>query len=288
LTRRLALSKTQYQVAAGGRVEIEAPQDSLVFMRRAEHRTARTTMQSSRSFALAREDQKDALLLGVPFTTPPGDYVVAIRFVDDVAEERAATISLRVEPFVLPQASPSPPVVLLDGFQVSATSSCPMSKDSSGTFGNLQSYLSGPPNSLPPDNIYFFENCTECPNCSIEQLGAKLAAFLNSLPVAQVDVVAHSMGGLIIRSYLAGKQFSGGFSPPLLPKIRKAVFIATPHFGSFRADGLLASILFGTGAQANAMKRGSAFLWDLATWNQFGDDLRGVEVPLRTSEPAPW
>jgi uncharacterized protein (TIGR03437 family) len=174
-------------------------------------------------------------------------------------------------------------VVLLDGFQVSITSSCPMSNDSTGTFGNLESYLSGSPNFAPV--VYFFENCTECPNCAIEQLGTDLGVFLNSIqysngaPVPQVDEIAHSMGGLIVRSYLSGKQqLSGAFSPPLTPKIRKAVLIGTPHFGSFQADSGLADILFGSGSQVNEMKRGSQFIWDLATWNQFGDDLQGTDA----------
>jgi triacylglycerol esterase/lipase EstA (alpha/beta hydrolase family) len=152
-------------------------------------------------------------------------------------------------------------VVLLDGWQLSLTNSCPMSSNSSGTFDNLQSYLLGSPNFVPV--VYFFENCTECPNCSIEQLGADLQAFLNSLSVPLVDVVAHSMGGLIVRSYLSGKQSaSGAFSPPATQKIRKAAFLATPHFGSFQADSL-----FLAGVQTDEMKRGSQFAWDLARWN---------------------
>jgi hypothetical protein len=51
------------------------------------------------------------------------------------------------------------------------------------------------------------------------------------------------------------------------------VFLATPHFGSFQADSL-----FLAGVQTDEMKRGSQFAWDLATWNQFGDDLRGVDA----------
>jgi len=125
----------------------------------------------------------------------------------------------------------------LDGFQLG---SCPIPVASSNTFGNLQTYLSGAPNNISP--IYFFEHCTECPSCVIEQLSGMLATFLNSLPYPQVDVVAHSMGGLIVRSYLSGKQTSG-FSPPLTQKISKAVFIASPHFGAFATDFLLSDIL---------------------------------------------
>jgi hypothetical protein len=96
------------------------------------------------------------------------------------------------------------------------------------------------------------------------------------MSVSQVDVVAHSMGGLIVRAYLAGKQTSG-FSPPSAQKIRKAVFIASPHFGAFATDFDLAE-LFATGTQTNEMKPGNQFVWDLGTWNQLGDDLRGVDA----------
>jgi pimeloyl-ACP methyl ester carboxylesterase len=58
--------------------------------------------------------------------------------------------------------------------------------------------------------VYFFDNC-ECPNCTIEQLAEDFSQVLNLIrydngePVPRVDVVAHSMGGLIV-AYLAGKQ----------------------------------------------------------------------------------
>jgi triacylglycerol esterase/lipase EstA (alpha/beta hydrolase family) len=44
--------------------------------------------------------------------------------------------------------------------------------------------------------------------------------------------MGHSMGGLIIRSYLAGKREDGTFAPPFNHRIRKAVFIGTPQFGT--------------------------------------------------------
>lgn len=270
----LAVNRQQYTVAAGERIAIDAPPGELAFMRSAKTRIARA---SDRTFPIAPERNGGRMLLGVPLTTEPGDYAISLSFVDDAKEERTATIRLTVEPFAQPAAaSVVPPVVLLDGFQLSLSGACSMSSDSSGTFGNLQTYLQGSPNNVP--NVYFFENCTECPGCSMEQLGADLAAFLNKLPAPQVDVVAHSMGGLIVRAYLAGKQaVSGIFSPPATQKIRKAVFVATPHFGSFQADSPLAAVL-GSSTQLTEMKRGSQFAWDLATWNQFSDDLRGVDA----------
>ena len=84
------------------------------------------------------------------------------------------------------------------------------------------------------------------------------------------------MGGLIVRSYLSGKQTASGvFEPPSNRKIRKAIFIATPHFGSYQAG--VADLFLG-GPQSNEMTLGSQFLFDLATWNQHGDDIRGTDA----------
>jgi uncharacterized protein (TIGR03437 family) len=282
--RPLLLDQNRYRLRAGERMTIAAPQETVTFMRTAKSRSALATGASNRGFPVAPDGAGDQVLLGIPLTTTPGDYSVAVSFVSEAGEERSTVFQVTVEPFATAAAgSGVPPVVLLDGWQQPGASSCPMYSNSSQTFGNLQSYLGGSPNFVPA--VYFFENCTECPNCTIEQLGADLGAFLNSInytdgtPVPQMDVVAHSMGGLIVRSYLSGKQqASGAFSPPSNTKIRKAVFIGTPHFGSFQADSLLADIVFGLGNQTNEMKRGSQFAWDLDTWNQFGDDLRGVDA----------
>ena len=280
--RPLLLNQSRYTVTAGERIRIDGAPETLTFMQSSRLRTAQA---AGRSFPVAPNVMGDQILLGVPLTTKPGDYIVRISFTNDTGEERSATVELTVEPLpTVAVGSAEPPVVLLDGWQPpSLISSCPMSSDSTGTFGNLQRYLGGSPDFVPA--VYFFENCTQCPNCTIEQLGTDLASFIGSIrysdgtPVSQVDLIAHSMGGLIVRSYLSGKQqTSGAFSPPLTPLVRKAIFIATPHFGSFQADSALADIAFGLGNQTNEMKRGSQFLWDLATWNQFGDDLRGVDA----------
>ena len=280
LRRPLLISQSQYRVVAGDRVAIQAPSETLTFMRSAKTGVARASGVNNRTFPVGPNVAGDQVLLGVPLMAEPGDYSVALSFVNDAGEERAATIQVRVEPFATAAAESSvPPVVLLDGWQ--GASGCPQANDSTQTFGNLAAYLQGTPNFAPA--VYFFENCTQCPDCAIEQLGADLGTFLNSLrysdgtAVQQVDVIAHSMGGLIVRSYLSGKQQTpGAFSPPVTTKIRKAVFLATPHFGSYQADSSLGALF--PGNQVSEMKRGSQFLWDLATWNQFGDDLRGVDA----------
>jgi hypothetical protein len=125
-------------------------------------------------------------------------------------------------------------------------------------------------------SVLYFNNCA-FGDKSIEQLAGQLGVYIAGLhytdgtPVSQVDLVAHSMGGLIVRAYLAGKsQTSGIFSPPANPMVRKLVTLGTPHFGSFQAEYI--------GVQESEMALGSQFLWDLATWNQGQDDLRGVDA----------
>jgi uncharacterized protein (TIGR03437 family) len=270
--RPLAVGQAHYTVKAGERIEISSSSEAAAFAHSAKSRAARASGRVIRNFAIGPNPEGNRVMLGIPLMTSPGDYAVEISLTSESGEGRTAVVQVTVEPFATPAATASTvPVVLLDGFQLG---SCPIPVASTNTFGNLQTYLSGAPNNISP--IYFFENCTECPSCVIEQLSGMFATFVNSLPYPQVDVVAHSMGGLIVRSYLSGKQTSG-FSPPLTPKIRKAVFIASPHFGAFATDFLLSDI-FVTGPQTNEMKPGSQFAWDLGTWNQLGDDLRGVDA----------
>src|SRR5581483_7417097 len=173
----------------------------------------------------------------------------------------------------IPRTS-KPPVVFVNGYE----RSCPASFV--GTFGIADQILQS-----NGEASVFFDNCTvsESTKPPIETLGAAFGTFLCVLKytggtaVDTVDVVAHSMGGLIVRSYLSGKQTTSGmFDPPAATHIRKAVIIATPHFGTG-----LASTVLGAGvsdAQLQEMASGSIFLFDLATWNQDSDDLRGIDA----------
>src|SRR5271169_254297 len=173
---------------------------------------------------------------------------------------------------LIPSGSPVPittlpPVVFINGYQFEG---CPATF--AGTFGIADQVLQS-----NGEVSLFFNTCSLPPTASIEDLGAAFATFLSGLnytdgqPVDQVDVVAHSMGGLVLRCYLSGKQnASGMFQPPAAVGVRKAVFLATPHFGTS-----IASMLPVT-SQLKEMTSGSAFLFGLGTWNQGTDDLRGV------------
>ena len=158
-----------------------------------------------------------------------------------------------------------PPVVFINGFEIS----CP-GVGFTGTFGNVAQFLAS-----DGRTAVFFDTCN-CRGCSIDQHAKKFADELAALryddgaPIDLVDVVAHSMGGLIVRAYLSGKTATAGvFVPPLDPKIRKLIFVATPHFG-------LNSFVIDT--ETRQLQVGSDFIWDQATWNQGTDDLRGVDA----------
>ena len=198
---------------------------------------------------------------------------------NEAGEERVTTLAVTLTPpQPVPSAATRPPVILLNGWQFSSSDSCPISSSSADTFGSLQAQLlaDGAP------VAYFFDNCVEGANAQIEDLGNILGQVLNLIRydtgalVPQVDLVGHSMGGLIVRSYLAGLQTNGSLSPPINPRVRKFIEIATPNFGSFVAAN--DSALIPAGTQTAEMIPGSIFLWYLATWNQRGDDLQGVDT----------
>lgn len=212
------------------------------------------------------------LRIVTPPATPAGEYTLNVTGRDPGGRLHSATIHLTVDAGTVPaSATGRPPVILLNGFQVICTDNGSAVSDSTGTFGQLASLLQS-----DGASVLFFNNCAYG-DISIEQLASQLNTYIANLrntdgtAVAQVDLVAHSMGGLIVRAYLAGKgTASGSFAPPANPKVRKFVAAATPHFGSFQAANV--------GVQESEMAPGSQVLWDLATWNQGQDDLRGVDA----------
>lgn len=166
-----------------------------------------------------------------------------------------------------------PPVVFVAGYQRSCGDT-----QFTKNFGRFDQYFQA-----TGRVSLFFDNCTFPGKPAIEELGNNFRAFLAALrytdgtPVTQVDIVAHSMGGLIVRSYLAGKQPGAAvFQPPVNTGIRKAVFLAVPNFGSPLAG--TSATFFGSDVQTDQLANASLFTFDLATWNQGTDDLRGIDA----------
>jgi uncharacterized protein (TIGR03437 family) len=176
---------------------------------------------------------------------------------------------LLVLPFALGSAfAQRPPVVLVDGYHLYCQSD---NLNSANDFGELQTRLQA-----EGIHVAFFGTCSFPGKPSIEELGNSLGTAIRSLNAAQVDIVSHSLGGLIVRSYLAGKQTASGvFTPPADTRVRKWISIATPNFGAL-IPAIVADYL--PDQQARELAPGSQFLFDLATWNQDRDDLRSVDA----------
>ncbi len=309
--RPMLLDQTRYRLRAGDRVQLAAPQETLDFLRAAKTRTVRIGGTQGRGFVVAPNVAGDQVLLAASLTMKPGEYSVTVSAVSGTGEERATAVNVTLEAMqAVPSGSTVPPVVLLNGLQLPSTLSewltfdtCPVSAPSD-TFGPLATQLIESPSSSignPVDPglsgagvpvVYFFDNCVEGPNGQIENLGNTLGQVINLIEysngtqVPQVDLVSHSMGGLIVRSYLAGLQTNGALSPPLNPRVRKFIEIATPNFGSFLAGNW--SYVIANGTQTSEMIPGSPFLWYLATWNQRGDDLRGVDALAIVGDAGYW
>jgi hypothetical protein len=271
-SRPLALQRASYRVRAGEKVAVAAPGETLEFVRNAKSRIVTIGGMAGKGLVMAPSKRGNQVLLAASLTMKPGKYAVNVSAVSQAGEAREATVHVTVDALpTVPATAAAPPVVLLNGWDFG----CMTIADAQGTFGNsVNQYLGNA-------SAYYFDNCVECPNCAIEDLGNSLGQALSLItnddgtPVAQFDLVTYSMGGLIARAYLSGLQLDGSLASPVDPAIRKLVEIATPNFGSFLA-ALLAPLLPGT--QAPEMIPGSLFLWGLARWNQGSDDLRGVDA----------
>lgn len=92
--------------------------------------------------------------------------------------------------------------------------------------------------------LELFPNVADIPKAA-QALGALVRQAQREEGAAQVDLLGHSMGGLIARTYL--KQEGN------LPSVRRLVTMATPHHGTYVSH-------LGPGQGADQMHPGSSFL----------------------------
>ena len=279
------MHETRYVLRAGEAVAIRAPQETLDFLANARSRHVDIVTPdapvSAGLLVAAPNRAGDQILLGASLRTNPGEYTVKLSASSAAGEERQTTLAVTVLSMPpVPSNAKRPPVVLLNGWETGFTGTCPIAGSSSDTFGNLAPYLVD--DGVPV--VYLFDNCLEDPGQPIETLGNDLGTFLNTIQydtgaqVPQIDLVGFSMGGLIARAYLAGLQPNQTLTPPTTTLVNKLVLIATPNFGSFLAGNYATISAIMSGSQSAELAPGSAFLWNLANWNQRTDDLRGVSA----------
>ena len=289
--RPLAVQQSRYEVRAGESVQIPVLPETLDFLLSAKNLSAAIDGAKSGGFVAGPNRARDRVLLAVPARVSPGEYSVTLSATNPTGERRGAPLDVVVKPRQgVPVGSARPPVVLLNGWETGFTGTCPVSSSSADTFGNLATYLVT--DGVPA--VYFFDNCVEDPNDTIEGIGNVLATYLtgildtNGNQVPQIDLVAFSVGGLIARAYLAGLQPTDTATPPVTTLVRDLILIATPNFGSFVAGNYATTLSASPGTQDAELVPASAFLWNLATWNQRGDDLRGVNALAIVGNAGPY
>ena len=278
-TKPMVVLQTRYELRMGETAEIPAEAGTLDFMLHAKTRRVTIDGQDVAGLVVAPNQAQDQIRLAGSSKAKPGEYAVTLSATSATGEEMHTNVDVVVKPrLTVPSGSTRPPVVLLNGWITGFTNACTVATSSVTTFGNLAQYLVS--DGVPV--VYLFDNCLEGPNQTIETLGNDLGVFLNQITyddgtqVPQIDLVAHSMGGLIARAYLAGLQPNETYLPPAPTLVRDLVLIATPNFGSFQAGNYAAG--FAVSSQSSELVPGSAFLWNLATWNQRGDDLHGTNA----------
>ena len=274
-TRPMALEQARYEIKSGAPVPLSASSDTVDFLLKA----TKVSVVPAVGLVVGPNRAGNQVMIAASLHTKPGEYSVTLSATSATGEQRQAAMDIVVSPRAsVPSSATRPPVVLLNGWETGYVNACPVSSDSTETFGNLAQYLTA--DGVPV--VYFFDNCAEDPNQPIEVLANDLATFLGTIKydtgaqVTQIDLVGFSLGGLIARAYLAGLQPSQALTPPANTFVRDLVLIATPNFGSFLTANYASIIPAGT--QSAELIPGSSFLWNLATWNQRVDDLRGVNA----------
>lgn len=263
--RPLSLAESAYRLNPGRSAAIRLYQGEALAVVSSEKRFRADSVTDSGTEGIGVYQDEQGLYVAVSPLKEPGEYVIQFTVTDRAGSSRVGKITVTVEPH---PAAAGTVVLLLNGWGPT----CFPSRNSQETFGNLQSLLK-----RDGRQVEFFDNISECCGCPIEQLGNRLGQYMRNLGAPEYDIVAHSMGGLIARSYLSGKQETpGAFSPPIPHRVRKLITTGTPHFGADpNGLGFLGTAF---SRQVTLMQPGSRFLWDLATWNQGTDDLRGVDA----------
>ena len=274
----------------GESVQIAVVPETLNFLVKAKNVRVAVDGVESSGMVAGPNRAHDLVLLAAPVRVKPGEYTATLSATSATGEHRVAKLAIVVKPRLqVPSGYTRPPVVLLNGWETGFTGTCTLTT-AADTFGNLADYLvsDGAP------VVYYFDNCAEDPNDTIEGIGNYLGTFLatiqydNGQQVPQIDLVAFSMGGLIARAYLAGLQPDETVTPPATTLVRDLILIATPNFGSFVAGNYATTLEAYPGTQDAELIPGSSFLWNLATWNQRGDDLRGVNAMAIVGNAGPY
>src|SRR6202167_14895 len=191
-TRPMVLEQGRYEIKSGAPVPISASSDTVDFLLKA----TKVSVVPAVGLVVGPNRAGNQVMIAASLHAKPGEYSVTLSATSATGEQRQAAMDIVVSPRAsVPSSATRPPVVLLNGWETGYTNACPVSTDSTDTFGNLAQYLES--DGVPV--VYFFDNCAEGADQTLEVLASDLATFLgtitydNGAQVSQIDVVAHSI-----------------------------------------------------------------------------------------------
>ena len=190
----MALEQTRYEIKSGAPVPLSASSDTVDFLVKA----TKVSVVPAVGLVVGPNRAGNQAMLAASLHAKPGEYSVTLSATSATGEQRQAAMDVVVSPRAsVPSSATRPPVVLLNGWETGYVNSCPVSSDSTETFGNLAQYLTA--DGVPV--VYFFDNCAEDPNQPIEVLANDLATFLGTIKydtgaqVTQIDLVGSQHRG---------------------------------------------------------------------------------------------
>ena len=137
----------------------------------------------------------------------------------------------------IPPGNPALPVILVHGFQLGG------GFGTEATWGSLRSLLSQPTPPLTPNSISawrFDWNSQGVPfENSAGMLAAAITQVISATGAKRVNLLAHSFGGILVRTYLQGQAVTvaGKITPVLYHgDVGRVMTLGTPHSGI--GDGL--------------------------------------------------
>src|ERR1700689_4713931 len=140
--KAIELTQTRYELRAREHAQISAASDALDFPLKAKSRRIQIQGAQADGLVVGPNRAGDGILLAASLRAKPGEYAVTLSAKSAAGEERQAALIMVVQPRqAVPSGSTRPPVVLLNGWEIGFTNSCPISGSPADTFGNLATYL---------------------------------------------------------------------------------------------------------------------------------------------------
>lgn len=194
----------------------------------------------------------------------PDGKLVAAGATDDSSGNGTAWVLARYETGVVPPPPSTVPVILVHGWR---------GGPNSGTWGVMKELLEEAGFSRV-EYVDYGSDVIDDISVLADVLRLRIRDVLESSGASKVDIIAHSMGGLVTRAYITDMHPSAGIpGKEYQREIRRLVLVGTPNYGGAGADfvGVCDTVFICSEVeeqQGEQMRYGSNLVWVLHNkWN---------------------